>query len=263
MCRIVAYLGDPIVLDALTTTEPGGLIPRSQHCEEMSGNPMCPDGWKLGWLAGHNDEPVIMTGTKPAYMDENLANVPPGVTTYAAVGVVRLATPSTTISDVSNPLYEAEGGLMAFNCSFEPWPDMMPAWRGGMFAEHEAAIKDHTEPEHFMALWRSHRKMVGNASDQDVDGLVSALDEVRRILHRQDGKGAMTLVLVRQERLVALRWAYRKDQNTLYWAVTPQGVWVASEPVDPDWEWTPPGEQTITVLGPEGPVGPARTINQP
>lgn len=251
MCRIVAYLGDPVTLDTLTSTKPGGLIPRALKCEEMPGGTMCPDGWKLGWLAGHSDEPVIMTGTKPAYMDENLQNVPPGVISHAAVGVVRLATLSTTIADVSNPLYEAEGGLMAFNCSFEPWPRMMPAWRGGMFAEHEAAIKDSTEPEHFLALWRSHRQMIGSVLDPNVGGLASAVDEVTRHLHRSDGQAAMTLVLVERERLVALRWAYRKDQNSLYWCQHPQGTLVASEPVDPAWGWSPLPEQAITVLRPD------------
>jgi glutamine amidotransferase len=245
MCRIAAYHGPVRPLSCLTTDYPHGLLDQALHARELPGFTMCPDGWKLGWLAP-GDAPVILTGTKPIYMDENALSLPPHIRSGAQIGVARLASPTTMIADASNPLYQANGMLFAFNGEIKGWPTQRHKVLDQVDNNNVCnEIKDSTEPEHIVALWRAMREY---EEDRDPEADVNALLAMFLRLDFVVDEAAFNILIVRPGGIIAARWAKGKPHNSLYSLTERGALFVASEPFDPDdSRWIPVPEQAITV----------------
>jgi glutamine amidotransferase len=248
MCRIAAYHGPVCPLSCLTTDYPHGLLDQALHARELPGFTMCPDGWKLGWLAP-GDAPAILTGTKPIYMDENALSLPPHIRSGAQVGVARLASPTTMIADASNPLYQANGMLFAFNGEIKGWPAQRHRVLDLILDRTIANdIKDSTEPEHIVALWRELLTCRYRHEVSTSDPAVAALGHTLDLLGSKVDEAAFNILVVRPGGIIAARWAKGKPHNSLYSLTERGALFVASEPFDPDdSRWIPVPEQAITV----------------
>jgi predicted glutamine amidotransferase len=70
MCRLAAYLGTPLYLEALIATPRHSLLRQSLRAEEAkvvtNG-----DGFGIGWY-GERDEPGVYREVMPAWSDDNL-----------------------------------------------------------------------------------------------------------------------------------------------------------------------------------------------
>jgi predicted glutamine amidotransferase len=72
MCRFVAYLGTPIILDELLIRPANSLLKQSQHAREMA-HPLNGDGFGLGWYARDvREEPGVFRSVTPAWANQNL-----------------------------------------------------------------------------------------------------------------------------------------------------------------------------------------------
>ena len=73
MCRFVAYLGRPIIIDELLLKPVNSLVNQSYDAEEMS-QPLNGDGFGLGWYArGVRPEPGLFRSITPAWNNQNLS----------------------------------------------------------------------------------------------------------------------------------------------------------------------------------------------
>lgn len=243
MCRIIGYVGKEISIDKIVSL-PHGLRDMAQKSPELQGDlKFCTDGWSIGWF-DRDKKPGKIGGTKPIYMDENAPNALPVIRSTSVQGVVRLASPETIISVPSNPQYYADGALLCFNGECKPWPGMRMDWLLDMDIDLANNIKDSTEPEHFVALWRTFGRRVGSRGQ--IEALISAYAKVEEHIKRHRGHSALNMVLNRPDELVAVRWSYNQDHHSLYYCLRPDAVWVASEPVNPDkYEWQEFPKQTF------------------
>ena len=70
MCRWMAWLGQPVLIEELLFNTPHGIVDQSLH-SRMGAEPTNGDGFGMGWY-GHGDGPAVYKSVAPAWSDANL-----------------------------------------------------------------------------------------------------------------------------------------------------------------------------------------------
>jgi predicted glutamine amidotransferase len=70
MCRWMAWLGQPVLIDELLFKTQHGIVDQSLHAR-MGAEPTNGDGFGLGWY-GSGEGPAVYRGVSPAWSDPNL-----------------------------------------------------------------------------------------------------------------------------------------------------------------------------------------------
>lgn len=73
MCRWMAWLGQPVLVDELMFRSAHGIVDQSLHAR-MGAEPTNGDGVGLGWY-GHGDGPGVYRSIAPAWADANLRDL--------------------------------------------------------------------------------------------------------------------------------------------------------------------------------------------
>ncbi|MCL9684784.1 class II glutamine amidotransferase [Legionella maioricensis] len=101
MCRIVAYLGRPAVLQDILVTPKNSIVMQSLHARETDLR-VNGDGFGLGWyVPAISPEPALFTSISPAWNDRNLLNLTAKTQSPCFFAHVRSA---------------SSGGVTKFNC---------------------------------------------------------------------------------------------------------------------------------------------------
>lgn len=124
MCRLLAYMGSPIVIDQLLYQPKNSLVNQSINAREIE-EPLNGDGFGIGWYVPEvNFEPVTFVSVNPAWSNRNLRNLAPKIKTGCFVAHVRAA----TVGEVSES-----------NCHPFPYKNLLMMHNGGV--ENFGAIK--------------------------------------------------------------------------------------------------------------------------
>ncbi|KTD66281.1 class II glutamine amidotransferase [Legionella spiritensis] len=152
MCRLVAYLGDKVLLEEVLVKPANSIIMQSLHARETDV-PTNGDGFGLGWYAHHiSKEPALFKSISPAWNDQNLLHLTAKVESTCFFAHVRAA---------------SEGGVTHYNCHpfiHREWmlihnggiADFMPVKRHLRHLLDDDIynwIKGETDSEHFFALF--------------------------------------------------------------------------------------------------------------
>ena len=70
MCRWMAWIGQPVLIDELLFKPKHGIVDQSLHAR-MGAEPTNGDGFGLGWY-GRREVPAIFHSATPAWGDRNL-----------------------------------------------------------------------------------------------------------------------------------------------------------------------------------------------
>lgn len=101
MCRFIAYLGTPILMDEILLKPKNSLIKQSIGARE-SQEPLNGDGFGVGWYEHEIDiTPAVFTSIQPAWNDRNLRNIAPKIKSSCIFAHIRAA---------------SVGGVSIFNC---------------------------------------------------------------------------------------------------------------------------------------------------
>ena len=91
MCRFIAYLGRPIIVDELLLKPPNSLVHQSFGAEEMSQT-LNGDGFGLGWYVHSISQiPGLFRSISPAWNNHNLLYNAPLIQTDCMFAHVRAA----------------------------------------------------------------------------------------------------------------------------------------------------------------------------
>jgi len=102
MCRLLGYLGEPILLDAIVYKPEHSLIVQSYEPREMTSGVLNADGFGIGWYHPHLDtDPFTYKNVQPIWSDVNLRSISRYVESGCAIGYVRSATSGQAV-DLSN-----------------------------------------------------------------------------------------------------------------------------------------------------------------
>lgn len=241
MCRMAAYLGEPMRLDRFLLDPPHGLVQQAHAPRETLSASVNADGFGVGWY-GDDGTPAAYRTLLPAWADPNLAPLGRSLTRPLWLANVRSATDPLSSGYANTQPFHDERLMFLHNGFVAGFADGLRARLRAWFRPGvEAGIQGTTDSEYLFAVLRQ------SAADAPRRPLA---DHLRALVERvaRDGGGTealLNLILCDGGRLVAVRHALGSDCPTLYVRAR-GGGWpghaVASEPLtdDPAWEAVPP-----------------------
>lgn len=151
MCRLMAYMGSPIIIDKLLYQPKNSLINQSINAREIE-EPLNGDGFGIGWYVSDvNYEPVTFVSINPAWSNRNLRNLAPKIRTECFIAHVRAASVGEVSESNCHP-FQYKNLLMMHNGGVENFSAIKRQIREPLNDEFYNWIKGQTDSEHIFAL---------------------------------------------------------------------------------------------------------------
>ncbi|MEO5732521.1 MAG: class II glutamine amidotransferase [Rubrivivax sp.] len=237
MCRLAAYLGQPLFLEELIAKPRHSLMRQSLHADraKMQTNG---DGFGIGWY-GDRDEPGVYREVMPAWSDDNLLALSQTLRSRLFFAHVRAATAGGIARQNCHPfrhgryLFMHNGQIGGYAQLRRTLECMLP---DELFATRRGATD--SELLFLLALARIER------GAEMADAVLAVLRDVAALMHERDLEAALrfTAVLSDGDRLIAFRIASDGQPPSLFLRRCERGTIVASEPLcdaQPGWEAVP------------------------
>jgi glutamine amidotransferase len=240
MCRLLAWLGEPVDLESLLYGPPHSLHRQSWAPREQTHGTVNADGWGVGWYQPEvRAEPARYRTTKPMWGDANFRSMAGVVRSPAILAVVRSATPPSPTDEVNTPPFLSGPWLFGHNGAVDGWREGVgEALRRAVTEYRASEIQGSTDSEVLFALALDQIDKGALPADAvaSVVEQVTALTTGRLNLHQPDGR----------------RIAASVCGDTLYRRATDEGLVLASEPFDDERSWERLEEGTTIAHGEEG-----------
>ena len=155
MCRLLAYLGSPIVANKLLYEPKNSLVNQSINAKEIE-EPLNGDGFGIGWYVRDIDEePVTFVSVNPAWSNRNLRKLAPKIQTECFVAHVRAASVGEVSESNCHP-FQFRNLLMMHNGGVENFSLIKRKIREPLNDELYNWIKGQTDSEHLFAYLLNH-----------------------------------------------------------------------------------------------------------
>lgn len=155
MCRLLAYIGSPIIVDKLLYQPKNSLVNQSSNAKEIE-EPLNGDGFGIGWYVPEvNDEPVTFVSVNPAWSNRNLRNLAPKIRTECFIAHVRAASVGEVAESNCHP-FQYKNLLMMHNGGVENFSQIKRKIREPLTDELYNWIKGQTDSEHIFAYLLNH-----------------------------------------------------------------------------------------------------------
>lgn len=150
MCRLLAYLGSPIIIDKLLYQPKNSLVNQSSNAREIE-EPLNGDGFGIGWYVPElHEEPVTFVSVNPAWSNRNLRNLAPKIRTECFIAHVRAASVGEVSESNCHP-FQYRNLLMMHNGGVENFSRIKRKLREPLSDELYNWIKGQTDSEHLFA----------------------------------------------------------------------------------------------------------------
>lgn len=226
MCRFLAYLGQPVLMESVVSKPCHSLIHQS-ICAEEAKTATNGDGFGLGWY-GERAEPGLYRDLRPAWSDENLLALCQQVRSRLFFAHVRAATGTATARANCHPfshgncLFMHNGQVGGYGTVRRAIENMIP---DGLYPERHGTTDSEAI---FLAA------LAQGATKDSVGAFALVLAQVKDLMCKAGVTEALrfTAAFTNGETLHAFRWACDEEAPTLYWRHDGAGLHVVSEPYD-------------------------------
>lgn len=227
MCRLVAYIGKPILADDLLFKPKNSLINQSMHARESSVK-LNGDGFGLGWYAHEvNYAPALYTSVLPAWNDRNLKYLAEKIRSHCILAHVRAASMGY-VNDLNCHPFHYKQFLFMHNGGVGGFPQIKRALQHELNEEFYTWIKGQTDSEHFFALFLQvfHEKQYEHSTMNIAMALKETIARLLRLQKKQKIEEAndLNLVLTDGHSLIVCRYTteVNDDAPSLHYAVGSQ-----------------------------------------
>ncbi len=220
MCRLLAYLGTPIIIDKLLYQPKNSLITQSFDSKERE-EPLNGDGFGIGYYVPVHREPVNFVSINPAWNNRNLRNLAPKVSTNCLVAHVRAASVGDVTENNCHP-FQYKNILCLHNGGIENFYKIKRKLRTGLSDEMYNWIKGQTDSEHIFAYMLNH--LFQNEAKVNEETVMSSFEHTYRhlnVLMKDAGiaePAYLNMVFTNGEFIVATRYVSdpKEEALTLY-----------------------------------------------
>lgn len=237
MCRLLGYLGPPILLDTLLCKPEHSLIVQSYQPREMTSGLLNADGFGIGWYhAQRETDPFTYKNLLPIWSDINLPNLSRYIESGCVLANVRSATSGLAV-DLSNCQPFRAGRLLFTHNGF------IQNFRQTLYREMRDRLNDSayqaihgtTDSEHIFATVINELQVSPEVPLEKA--LHATLITLAELAESQQITISANIILSDGHSLVTSRFAHRTPNPTLYWLrddlTFPDAVLIASEPLFP------------------------------
>jgi len=226
MCRLVAYLGRPILMEKLLIEPSNSLINQSFNARERE-EPLNGDGFGVGWY-NHvlSPYPAIFKSITPAWNNGNLRSIAPVVKSTCLMAHVRAATVGV-LSEANCHPFQYRSLLMMHNGDAPNFDQLKRPLRSRLSDRAYNWIQGQTDSEHLFALFTDHLENRSNGQEPTADLIADALSDTVGDLESMireanlDGMAYLNMVISDGERMVAMRYVSdpaKEDPMSLYYS---------------------------------------------
>ncbi|MFB2921257.1 MULTISPECIES: ergothioneine biosynthesis protein EgtC [Aerosakkonema] len=235
MCRLLGYLGPPILLDYILSKPEHSLIVQSYQPREMTSGLLNADGFGIGWYHAQKDtDPFTYKNLLPIWSDINLPNLSRYIESGCIIANVRSATPGQAV-DLSNcQPFRSDRLLFAHNGFIQNFRhSLYRPIRSQLRDEAYQAIDGSTDSEHIFALVIN--ELANNPDITLEKALQNSLITLSELAQLHQVNVSANIIVTDGNQLVASRFGTGKPAPSLYWLrddpAFPNAVIIASEPL--------------------------------
>jgi len=227
--RHLAYVGEPITLQALLLDPPRSLAAQSVGPHPQLHGVVNADGFGAGWYALGREEPVRYRRAQPIWTDASFASLAPTIATSCLLGAVRSDTTAFAHDESVVAPFAQGRWLFSHNGEMADWRNARRTLVDGTLDIPEAAAPVDSALVFGLAASR------WTAGTPLGAALVEVIREVQTV-----GGGRLNMLAVDGRSIAGTTygeqlWVLEKDH----------GISVASEPYDDDPDWSPVPEGVL------------------
>lgn len=224
MCRFLAYLGAPIVMDKLLFQPENSLIHQSFQSRERE-EPLNGDGFGLGWYVPEiNPLPAVFSSIQPAWNNRNLRYLAPKVQSGCIFAHVRAASMGD-VSELNCHPFTYGHYLFMHNGSVGGFRIIKRILRRRLSDAIYDWLQGDTDSVHFFAMFLEHlqQRTMGRSARPDdfVQSLLETISEIR-LLQEEHGLSEpsfLNFAFTDGQIVVATRYTTDEgDPDTLYYS---------------------------------------------
>ncbi|MBD1942394.1 ergothioneine biosynthesis protein EgtC [Coleofasciculus sp. FACHB-712] len=235
MCRILGYLGSPILLDCLLSKPEHSLIVQSYEPREMTSGVVSADGFGIGWYHAQKEtDPFIYKNLLPIWGDTNVSNLSRYIESGCVLANVRSATTGQSV-DLSNcQPFRSERLLFTHNGAIKNFrKTLYKPIRSRLSDEIYQSVDGTTDSEHMFALFLN--ELASNPGMSLEKALYKTLMTLTELADAYHTPISANIIVTDGHRMVASRFAQGTNVPSLYWLrddpIFPEAVAIASEPL--------------------------------
>ncbi|MGL5066004.1 MAG: ergothioneine biosynthesis protein EgtC [Microcoleus sp.] len=260
MCRLLGYLGEPILLDSILYKPEHSLIVQSYQPREMTSGILNADGFGIGWYHSHRDtDPFTYKNTLPLWNDTNLPHLGRYVESGCVLGYARSATPGQALDFSNCQPFGYQGLLFVHNGFIQNFRQTLyRPIRNLLDDTAYKLINGTTDSEHIFGLFVNELTNELTAENQTLEiALRTSLQTLTELAKFHQVEFSANIIVSDGKQLVASHFASGNTPPSLYWLRDdlnfPKSVIIASEPLfASNWHECP--AQSIISAGGDGEV---------
>jgi glutamine amidotransferase len=234
VCRFLAYLGPPVILEDLLWGPTHSLVTQSWAPRHQRAGAVNADGFGVGWY-DHSvrPEPARWRAARPAWAERSFRSVAGLVRSPAVLGALRDATPPSPVEESGTPPFTDGPWLFAHNGAVEGFTGGGGVGLRRLLSDRRAArIEGASDSEVLFAL-ALDRLDQGSSPPVALGEVVATVEAA--------APARLNLVITDGYRVAATAWG-----DSLFVLESTGAVVVASEPYDDDARWRPvPDRSTV------------------
>ena len=243
MCRWLAYIGEPRLIEQFLYDGPHSLCEQAKHSHKAKLG-VHGDGGGLGWY-GKPAEPGLYRDAGPAWADTNLRELTRVIESDVFFAHVRASTGAANLSVNCHP-FRADRLLFMHNGQIGGFTQLRRQLLSMLSNECFDAILGGTDSEILFQLMMTNG--LRDNPDQAIRQTIRVVDELRRSENIKEAFRA-TLAVTDGRLVRVVRWASDEHAPSLYLNQAEGGALLVSEPLDEDIsKWTAVPVNTLVVL---------------
>jgi len=251
MCRWLAYIGEPRLIEPFLYDGPRSLCEQAQHSHKAKLG-VHGDGAGLGWY-GSPDEPGIYRDAGPAWADPNLRELTRVLESHIFFAHVRASTGAPNVNINCHP-FRSNNIMFMHNGQIGGYRKLHRRLLAMLSDECFNALVGGTDSELLFQLMITNGLRTEPVSA--IRKTIVAVDALRRSACIKEAFRA-TIAISDGSIVWALRWASDEHVPSLFLNHAPSGALAVSEPVDEDpssWTVVPENSLLCLTLGNNGVV---------
>ena len=218
MCRLLAYLGQPILMDKFLYEPENSMIKQSFNAQEIE-EPLNGDGFGVGWYTQEiNNMPAVFVSVYPAWNNRNLRYLAPKIKTNCLVAHVRAASVGDVSESNCHP-FHFSSYLMAHNGGVEHFEKIKRPLKEMLSDELYLWVKGQTDSEHLFALFLENLKSKREdfTADDVADSFQEMINTLKNLMqeHGIEDEAYLNMVFSDGERMVGMRYVSSPNVNPL------------------------------------------------